>query len=117
MQRFHVTTTYSCMCIMHVNYKNYCNDKDSFIYSYDVKGATKLYIMHYSRVVIILFCMGLYKSAFLPISVKLGFRLSELWIFMFVFWFLVFITSVLCLQFNVISKDLTFFNFILTLVQ
>ena len=42
MQRFHVTTTYSCMCIMHVNYKNYCNDKDSFIYSYDVKGATKL---------------------------------------------------------------------------
>ena len=28
------------------------------------KGATKLYSIHYSRVVIILFCTGLEKSAF-----------------------------------------------------
>ena len=31
---------------------------------YFIKGATKLYFMHYLRVVIILFSMGLYKSAF-----------------------------------------------------
>ena len=29
-----------------------------------LKGVTKLYLMHYSRVVIILFSTGLYKSAF-----------------------------------------------------
>ena len=42
----------------------------------------------------------------LPILlVKLGFRLSKLWFFMLLFlWFLVFIFSVLCFEFNVISN-------------
>ena len=42
-----------------------------------LKGATKLYFMYYSGVVIVLISMGLYKSAFLPTClVKLGFCLS-----------------------------------------
>ena len=42
----------------------------------------------------------------LPILlVKLGFGLSKLWFFMLLFlWFLVFIFSVLCFEFNVISN-------------
>ena len=41
------------------------------------KGAAKLYFMYYSRLVIVLFSAGLYKSAFSAYSVvKLGFRVS-----------------------------------------
>ena len=43
----------------------------------EIKGATKLYFMYYSCVVIILFSTGLYKSAFSTcFLVKRGFRLS-----------------------------------------
>ena len=54
-------------------------------FAYQIKGATKLYFMYYSRVVISLFSTGLYKSAFSTCSFGktrflsfciLGFRLS-----------------------------------------
>ena len=57
---------------------------------------------------------------FLPILlVKLCLRLSVFWFFMFLFlWTLLFIFSVLCFEFNIISKDLTrFFSFAITLFK
>ena len=54
---------------------------------------------------------------FLPILlVKLDFRLSVFWFFMFLFlWILFFIFSVQCFESNVSSKHLiTFFNFVFT---
>ena len=67
------------------------------------QGAKKFYFMHYSRVVIILLSKGLYKFAFSIYSlVKLGFRLSVFWFFVFL-WLLVLNFSVLCIEFNVIS--------------
>ena len=71
------------------------------------KGATKLYYMHYSRVVIILFSKGLCKSAFSILLVKLGFRHSGFWFF--VFFVLVFRFSILHFEFNIISKNLITF--------
>ena len=48
------------------------------------KGATKLYFMYYSRVVIILFRTSFYKSAFsIYFLVKLGFCVSCFYIFGF----------------------------------
>ena len=82
------------------------------------KGATELYFMHYSRVVIILLSTGLYKSAFSTYSFGKA-RFSSFSILVFhVPISLVFIFPVLCFEFNVISKDLiTFFNFVLTLFK
>ena len=57
---------------------------------------------------------------FLPILlVKLSFRLSMFWLFIFLFlWFLDFSFSVLCFEFNVISKVLkTLLNFVLNLFK
>ena len=57
---------------------------------------------------------------FLPILlVKLSFRLSMFWLFIFLFlWFLDFSFSVLCFEFNVISKALkTLLNFVLNLFK
>ena len=51
----------------------------SFRFFVDVKGTTKLCFMHYSRAVIILFSMGLDKSAFSTYSLgKTTFRLCVL---------------------------------------
>ena len=60
--------------------------------SSDVKGATKLYAMRLSRVVIILFNTGLSRSAFSTYS----FRKLVLIVFL---WFLCFLL-VLCFEFN-----------------
>ena len=49
-----------------IRYKNGClAASDLFhMFTQSIKGATKLYFAHYSCAVIILFIMGLYKSAF-----------------------------------------------------
>ena len=75
--------------------------------------------------VIILFSMGLYRSAFSTyFLVKIGFHFSVFWFFVLLYiWLLVFSFSVLCFEFKVISKHLfnlgiiihVFFNFVLTL--
>ena len=71
-----------------------------------IKGAAKLYFMHYSRAVIISFGTGSYKSAFSPyFLVKLSFRLSVFGFFVFLyFWFYLFSFSVLYFELNVITK-------------
>ena len=73
------------------------------------KGSAKLYFVYYSRVVIILFSAGLYKSAFSIYSFnKTGFLSFCVWFFVFpCLWFLVFSFSVLCSEFNVILDYLT----------
>ena len=62
--------------------------------------------MHYLRVFIIFFRTGLCKSYFIPtLLVKLGFCLSVFWFYVFLsLWFLALSFSVLCFEFNVISK-------------
>ena len=72
----------------------------------DFKGATKLCFMHYLRVAIIFFRAGLCKSYFIPtLLVKLGFCFSIFWFYVFLsLWFLALSFSVLCFEFNVISK-------------
>ena len=61
--------------------------------------------MHYLRVVIILFSVGLYQSAFSTYSYVKGFRP--------VFWFFVFLHLLLfiflCFEFDVTSKDIITF--------
>ena len=65
------------------------------------------------------FSTELCKSAFSTYFSGIGLRLSVFWFFMLLFlWFLLFIFSVLCFEFNVIKKVLlTFFNFVLTLFK
>ena len=62
--------------------------------------------MHYLRVAIIFFRAGLCKSYFIPtLLVKLGFCFSIFWFYVFLsLWFLALSFSVLCFEFNVISK-------------
>ena len=67
-----------------------------------VKGAAKLYFMHYSRVIFICsirLCIRLYFL--LILFVKLGFHLSVFWFFLFCNFRFHF--SVLCFEFDVIS--------------
>ena len=74
-----------------------------------VKGATKSYPMYYSRVVIILFSAGLYKSAFSTYSFDktsfssfcvLAFRLSVSLAFIFIKENSTFYKSMLLYDFN-----------------
>ena len=98
------------------------NEIVGFRVSYlSAKGATKLYFMCYSRVVIILFNTGLYRSGFSTYSFdKIRFSSSCVLIFhvSVSLAFLLFSFSDLCLEFNVISKVLiTSFNLVLTLFK
>ena len=74
-------------------------------------GATKLYFMHYSHVVIISFITGFYKSAYSTYSFgktrsSFDYVLVLFWFFVFLYlWFLVFSLSILYFECNVISKD------------
>ena len=82
----------------------------------------KLYFMHYSCVVIILFGTGLHKSVFSAYFFgKLGFCLSVFWFFMFLYlWFLalIFLFNVLnWMSFLIMSDLITFFSFLLTLFR
>ena len=70
-----------------------------------VERATKLCFLHCFHVVIVLFCTGLYKSAFstyycgktsFSSFCALVFRVSDLWVLIFSF--------ALCFEFNVFSK-------------
>ena len=71
-------------------------------FSFNSKGATKLYFVHYSRVVIILFSTGLYKSVLSTCYfIKLGFCFSVFWFFVFLYLWL----WDLCFEFNVILKS------------
>ena len=74
--------------------------------------------MYYSRVVIILFGTGLYKSVFSTYFFgKLGFCSSVFWFFMFLYlWFLavIFMFYVLnSISFLIMSDVISFFNFLL----
>ena len=78
--------------------------------------------MDYSRVIIILFGTGSYKSVFSTyICGKLGFCSSVFWFFMFVYlWFLAFIYMFYVLNsmsFLIMSDVTTFFNFLLNLFR
>ena len=74
-------------------------------------GATKLYFMHYSHVVIISFITGFYKSAYSTYSFgktrsSFDYVLVLFRFFVFLYlWFLVFSLSILYFECNVISKD------------
>ena len=81
-------------------------------------------VVYYALLGVLSLCRsgtGLYKSEFLTYSFgkTIGFHLYLFWFFMFLLlWFLVFVFSALCFEFNIISKDLMpFFNFALTLFK
>ena len=73
-----------------------CFEARSDVLTANIKRATKLYFMHYSCVVIILFNMDLFKSAFSTYSFKnLAFRLPVFFIF-----------CLFCFELDVIFIDL-----------
>ena len=94
------------------------NESNLCSYFCELKGAMKLYFIHIIWVWSLFCSVRAYVSLhFLPILlVKLDFRLSVFWFFMFLFlWILFFIFSVQCFESNVSSKHLiTFFNFVFT---
>ena len=78
--------------------------------------------MYYSRVAIILFGRGLFKSVFSTYFFgKLGFCSSVFWFFMFLYlWFLAFIFMFYVLNsmsFLIMSDVISFFNFLLNSSQ
>ena len=90
---------------------------EKLFFTYVIKGATKLYFMHYLRVVIILLSKGFYKSAFSAYSLGKT-RFSSFWVLDFhISISLDFSFYFFCSMFWIhchLKKLKTFFNFDLT---
>ena len=72
----------------------FCTDLTLFMSN--VIGATKLYFMYYSRVVIVFFSTGLEKSAFSAYSFGFCISMFHFFVFLFLCYF------ALCFEFNVL---------------